>query len=193
MAEFIGREEMQERVGAEEALVTHARTIRVEHNPNPDDGLSRYPRVFAITEAGERVELTTVVGIAWHFDVRGPAHSHAQITFANVELEANADPPLAFQLQAVEPTGSTSGFGCHISDGEDGSSAEIVEMPTYPITAETKALYLLRTTNRISLRDAARRLGLDVVQYSALERGQYTLLVTQWRLALELLARNGGA
>jgi len=50
-----------------------------------------------------------------------------------------------------------------------------LDLPLYPRTEMSDGLRDLRLKHRLSIGDAARRLGIDIVEYSALEQGARTL------------------
>lgn len=50
-----------------------------------------------------------------------------------------------------------------------------IDLPSYPRTELSDGLRARRLAARLSLGDAARIMGLGVVQWSALERGAYSL------------------
>lgn len=85
----------------------------------------------------------------------------------------------ALKIEAVEPIG-TQRTHAFINRGhaEDGTalnhSFEEIEVPVYPkdAVASGRELRDARVTRGINLRDAAKLLGISVVQLSDLERGR---------------------
>lgn len=91
----------------------------------------------------------------------------------------------------VHPCGMKSSVG-HANTGPDSSRhhwAEI-QIPDYPPSPRGRALKNLRTRLGLSLREAARRFDLRVVEYSRLEYG--AAVVDDWDEAERLLREGGG-
>jgi hypothetical protein len=53
----------------------------------------------------------------------------------------------------------------------------------YPRSVMSETLRMNRLANSLTIRRAAPLMGLNVVEYSKLERGQFTLLEEDWREA----------
>ena len=66
-----------------------------------------------------------------------------------------------------------------------------VDLPTYPRTELSDGLRALRLGAKLSLGDAARIVGIGVVEWSGLERGAYALSAED-RAQVDLLLRIAG-
>lgn len=81
----------------------------------------------------------------------------------------------------VKPVGSGLAFG----DGPD--FAGFIEVPRYPRSQRGEALRARQIALGLGLMEAAHRLGLTVVEYSAICRGSMTLSDEDWNVAMLLI------
>lgn len=91
----------------------------------------------------------------------------------------------------VPPCGMKSSIG-HANTGPDSSRHAWgeIQIPDYPPSPRGRALKNLRTRLGLTLREASRRLGLRVVEYSRLEYG--AAVVDNWDEAERILRHGGG-
>lgn len=92
-----------------------------------------------------------------------------------------------FPITAVEPTGSN--FGGAFVSRKDGCSVEFADRPTYARDPRGDAFRRARQDAGIFLVDAARILGITVVDVSGLEHGRVRFVDDgDWERAMRIVA-----
>lgn len=115
---------------------------------------------------------------------RGVVETDFQARALTGFLKAGHTNPQAFLLIDVPPNGTAKGLGCK----RDGHGCSIVEIVTYADSEQSKKLRNLRINLNLGLRAAALRLGLSVLDLSALECGRKTTL--SWEEIFKTLQEN---
>jgi hypothetical protein len=89
---------------------------------------------------------------------------------------------------AVQPVGREKSVA--FVSGPNVSGFREVEMDVYPHSPRGEALRGCRMQGYLTIRDAAKRLGIRCVEYCDLERGKATLLDEDWEIALNVITKS---